>query len=97
MGKSGHIFTRQGVEGLALLIVTILSNECLPWIALSGLAPALCGGIKTLFIFDGDTETERFCLFPEAAQLLEAEPELLATLGSAGEAACFVTNVLLGQ
>ena len=60
VGKSGHIFTRQGVEGLALLIVTILlSNECLPWIALSGLAPALRGGINTIFIFDGDTETLR--------------------------------------
>ena len=30
VGKSGHIFTRQGVKGLALLIITILSNECLP-------------------------------------------------------------------
>ena len=60
VGKSGHIFTRQGVEGLALLIVTILlSNDCLPSIALSGLAPALRGGIKTIFIFDGDTETLR--------------------------------------
>ena len=30
---------------------------------MSGLAPALCGGIKTIFIFDGDTETLRDSVF----------------------------------
>ena len=59
VGKAGHILTRPGVEGLALIVTILLSNERLPWIALSGLALALRGGIMTIFIFDGHTETLR--------------------------------------
>ena len=58
-GQSGAHLHEARSRGAGTMVTTLLSNDCLPWIALSGLAPALRGGIMTIFIFDGDTETLR--------------------------------------